>query len=158
MTNGVLRGLSGLTKLHTLHMPDAYRVTNAGLHFISTLTGGSPACCTLLPFFLLSGGACYQPAKFTARQIHHGDACEASTTASRMRATRLAYLSIRKVWPLLQARSAYTHRLNLAMKLLNADILTERSLACEVHAALTVRRVLPKSEWCPDSACEDGTP
>ena len=39
MSNGVLRGLSGLTKLHTLQIPDAYRVTDAGLQFISTLTG-----------------------------------------------------------------------------------------------------------------------
>ena len=39
MSNGILRGLSGLTKLHTLQMPDAYRVTDAGLQFISTLTG-----------------------------------------------------------------------------------------------------------------------
>ena len=39
MSNGVLRGLSGLTKLRTLQIPDAYRVTDAGLQFISTLTG-----------------------------------------------------------------------------------------------------------------------
>ena len=39
VSNGVLRGLSGLTKLHTLQIPDAYRVTDAGLQFISTLTG-----------------------------------------------------------------------------------------------------------------------
>ena len=41
VTNGVLRGLGGLTKLHTLHIADAYRVTNAGLHFISHLTGAN---------------------------------------------------------------------------------------------------------------------
>ena len=39
VSNGVLRGLSGLTKLHTLQIPDAYRVTDAGLQFISTLSG-----------------------------------------------------------------------------------------------------------------------
>lgn len=39
MTNGVLRGLSGLTKLHTLHIPDAYRITDAGLQHLSALTG-----------------------------------------------------------------------------------------------------------------------
>lgn len=43
VTNGVLRGLGGLTKLHTLHVADAYRVTNAGLHFISHLTGAHPS-------------------------------------------------------------------------------------------------------------------
>ena len=39
VTNGVLRGVGGLTKLNTLHIADAYRVTNAGLDFISRLSG-----------------------------------------------------------------------------------------------------------------------
>ena len=47
VTNGVLRGLGGLTKLHTLHIADAYRVTNAGLHFISNLTGACTICGTI---------------------------------------------------------------------------------------------------------------
>ena len=118
VTNGVLRGLSGLTKLHILHMPDAYRVTNAGLHFISTLTGGFPACLHSFAPFLLSSGASLSDCRFTAGQMHHGGACEACITASRMTADRLAYLSIRKVWPPLKAKSVHMHRLKLVMKLL----------------------------------------
>jgi hypothetical protein len=40
VTNGILGGISGLTNLKSLHIADAYRVTNIGLLFISTLTGG----------------------------------------------------------------------------------------------------------------------
>ena len=42
VTNGTLGGISGLTKLISLHIADAYRVTNVGLQFISTLTGVLP--------------------------------------------------------------------------------------------------------------------
>ncbi len=58
MTNGVLRGLSGLTKLNTLHIADAYRVTNAGLEFISHLTGSHSLllkfCAGGMPMYLQS--------------------------------------------------------------------------------------------------------
>ena len=39
VTNGTLRALSGLTGLRELHLPDAFRVTNSGLEYLSTLTG-----------------------------------------------------------------------------------------------------------------------
>lgn len=39
VTNGTLGGISSPTKLNSLHIADAYRVTNIGLQFISTLTG-----------------------------------------------------------------------------------------------------------------------
>lgn len=39
VTNGTLGGISRLTKLNSLHIADAYRVTNVGLQLISTLTG-----------------------------------------------------------------------------------------------------------------------
>ena len=39
VTNGILGGISSLTKLNSLHIADAYRVTNIGLQFVSTLTG-----------------------------------------------------------------------------------------------------------------------
>ena len=59
VSNGVLRGLSGLTKLHTLQIPDAYRVTDAGLQFISTLTGRSP----------LPSPIAYSPGTLVSRRI-----------------------------------------------------------------------------------------
>lgn len=39
VTNAVLQGVGGLTKLRSLHIPDAFRVTDAGLRHLSTLTG-----------------------------------------------------------------------------------------------------------------------
>lgn len=45
VTNTVLQGVGGLSKLRSLHMPDAFRVTDAGLSHLSTLTGA---------FFLLA--------------------------------------------------------------------------------------------------------
>jgi hypothetical protein len=39
VTNGTLGDISSLTKLNSLHIADAYRVTNIGLQFIFTLTG-----------------------------------------------------------------------------------------------------------------------
>ena len=41
VTNGVLRCAGMLTKLQSLHMPDAFRVTDAGLRHLSTLTGAT---------------------------------------------------------------------------------------------------------------------
>ena len=38
VTNGVMRGLSGLTGLEELHLPMAHRITDVGLAFLSTLT------------------------------------------------------------------------------------------------------------------------
>jgi hypothetical protein len=44
VTNAVLRALSGLNRLRALHIPDAFRVTDAGAAFLSGLTGARAAC------------------------------------------------------------------------------------------------------------------
>ena len=41
VTNGVLRCAGALTKLQSLHIPDAFRVTDTGLHHLSSLTGAA---------------------------------------------------------------------------------------------------------------------
>ncbi|BDA50828.1 probable Internalin A [Coccomyxa sp. Obi] len=48
VTNAVLRGVGGLQKLRSLHMHDAFRVTDVGLSHLSTLTGLTHLdfCCT----------------------------------------------------------------------------------------------------------------
>lgn len=38
VTDGVMRGLSGLTDLEELHLPMAHRITDVGLGFLSSLT------------------------------------------------------------------------------------------------------------------------
>ncbi len=38
VTNGVLRGMSGLTSLDELLLPDSHRITDVGLGFFSGLT------------------------------------------------------------------------------------------------------------------------
>ena len=38
VTNGVMRGMSGLTCLEQLHLPMAHRITDSGLAFLSSLT------------------------------------------------------------------------------------------------------------------------
>ena len=42
VTNGVLRALGGLIRLRSLHIPDAFRATDAGIAHLSTLTGELP--------------------------------------------------------------------------------------------------------------------
>lgn len=39
VTNGVLRALGGLTRLRALHLPDAFRATDAGIAHLCALTG-----------------------------------------------------------------------------------------------------------------------
>ena len=39
VTNGVLRAVGGLTRLRALHLPDAFRATDAGIAHLSALTG-----------------------------------------------------------------------------------------------------------------------
>lgn len=48
VTNGVLRALGGLIRLRSLHIPDAFRATDAGIAHLSTLTG-THACAGTLP-------------------------------------------------------------------------------------------------------------
>lgn len=42
MTNAVLCAVGLLTQLRSLHIPDAFRVTDAGLMHLSSLTGVLP--------------------------------------------------------------------------------------------------------------------
>ncbi len=52
VTNGVLRGMSGLISLDELLLPDSHRITDVGLGFFSGLTNlrccSSPYCMCLL--------------------------------------------------------------------------------------------------------------
>ena len=48
VTNAVLRSMGGLSRLRSLHAPDAFRVTDAGLAHLAGLTGAKSLLLSLL--------------------------------------------------------------------------------------------------------------